>query len=173
MTKKPAIPVSDDSEGARTKKPTSRRTRTGKKTSDPANAKVPKRAKTNDLPNRDSMTAEEWLARDLREAGIPFEQEFAFHPKRRWRSDFLIRVPKNGINLLIEVEGRGRHQTEGGFVKDCDKYNAAVELGYVLLRYPASSVRTHKRRSLILEQILRLCTGTPSAERSAHVLQGG
>lgn len=64
---------------------------------------------------------------------IPFEQEFRFHPTRRWRADFKI-----GPTLLVEVEGgvwiRGRHSRGGGMEADMEKYAAALMLGYRVLR---------------------------------------
>ncbi len=49
------------------------------------------------------------LATHLRACKIGFEQEYKFHPKRKWRADFLI----IGTKILIEVEGGiwsgGRH----------------------------------------------------------------
>ncbi len=45
--------------------------------------------------------------RDLRALGIGFEQEYKFHPTRRWRADFLISHTK----ILIEVEGGFGHRT--------------------------------------------------------------
>lgn len=41
------------------------------------------------------------LARELKALKINFEQEFYFHPKRKWRADFHL-VDKR---ILVEVEG--------------------------------------------------------------------
>lgn len=57
------------------------------------------------------------------------EQEYHFHPVRKWRFDFA--YPDK--MLAIEVEGgtwnRGRHTRGQGFEDDCEKYNEAVVLG--------------------------------------------
>lgn len=49
----------------------------------------------------------------------------------------------NGNMLAIEYEGlmaeKSRHTTIDGFTGDCDKYNAAVLLGYKVLRYTAKN----------------------------------
>ena len=62
------------------------------------------------------------------------ELEFKFHPERRWRFDFAWPEHK----LALEVEGAvwagGRHTRGSGFVKDMEKYNKAVLLGWRILR---------------------------------------
>lgn len=68
------------------------------------------------------------------------EREFRFHPKRRWRFDFAF--PE--FLLAVEIEGgiwtRGRHNRPTGFSGDCEKYNAAALLGWMVLRYPTDQV---------------------------------
>jgi len=63
------------------------------------------------------------------------EPEYRFHPVRRWRFDYAWIEQR----VAVEIEGgawtRGRHTRGSGFVKDMEKYNAAVELGWKLLRY--------------------------------------
>jgi hypothetical protein len=34
----------------------------------------------------------------------------------------------------------GRHTSGGGFIKDCEKYNAAALLGWRVLRYTTSNI---------------------------------
>ena len=68
------------------------------------------------------------------------EQEYRFHPVRKWRFDFA--YPDK--LLAIEVEGgtwtSGRHTRGPGFEKDCEKYNAAVMLGWRVLRYTTGMI---------------------------------
>jgi len=72
----------------------------------------------------------------------PAQREFFFHPDRRWRSDFA--WPDH--RLLVEIEGGtwlpggGRHNRGAGFQTDCEKYLAAFELGYYLLRFTTKMV---------------------------------
>lgn len=72
-----------------------------------------------------------WKAQDL---PIP-KREWGFHKKRRWRFDFAYPEKK----LAIEIEGGvftfGRHNRPDGYKKDCEKYNSAIELGWLVLRY--------------------------------------
>ena len=72
---------------------------------------------------------------------IPYTTEFRFHPKRRWRFDYLI-----GEKLAVEVDGavysRGRHVTGKGFEGDCEKANEALILGYRVLRFSTGQVKS-------------------------------
>lgn len=58
------------------------------------------------------------------------EREHRFHPVRKWRFDFA--WPEKLI--AFECEGaiymNGRHTRGSGFEKDCEKYNAAMLLGW-------------------------------------------
>ena len=80
------------------------------------------------------------LAGQLDARGIGFERELMLIPGRRFRFDFLLAE----FALVIEVEGGtwsgGRHTTGAGFKSDCVKYNAALELGYRVLRYTTDMV---------------------------------
>ena len=64
-----------------------------------------------------------------------FVTEYKFHPDRRWRFDFAI--PE--LKLAFEAEGgvwtRGRHTRPTGYIKDCEKYNAAMDLGWKVYRF--------------------------------------
>ena len=72
--------------------------------------------------------------------GIPApEREYRFHPPRRWRFDFAWPAHK----VAVEIEGIthygkgiGRHQSADGFVKDCEKYEAALLDGWWVYRIP-------------------------------------
>lgn len=70
--------------------------------------------------------------------GGEFEEQYRFHPKRRWLFDFAFPEDK----VAIEIEGgifvRGRHVSPSGFVKDCEKYNAATSMGWRVLRVPVA-----------------------------------
>lgn len=62
-------------------------------------------------------------------------REHFFHPTRKWRFDFAFPAAK----LAVEIEGGifsgGRHTRGSAFISDCAKYNAAVLLGWRVLRY--------------------------------------
>lgn len=61
-------------------------------------------------------------------------KEHRFHPVRKWRFDYA--WPQYKIALEIEgaVWSRGRHTRGSGFVKDIEKYDEAVLLGWRLVR---------------------------------------
>ena len=67
-------------------------------------------------------------------------REYRFHPKRRWRFDYAWPV----IKLAVEIEGgtysNGRHVRGSGFQEDCIKYNAALDLGWKVYRYPSEMI---------------------------------
>ena len=68
---------------------------------------------------------------------------FRFHPKRRWRFDFLL-TDEDGKQCAVEVEGLtktgGRHQIISGYQSDCEKYNEAALLGYTVFRFTRNQI---------------------------------
>ena len=76
------------------------------------------------------------------------EREYRFHPVRRWRFDYAFTEKK----IAIEIEGglytNGRHTRIKGFQGDIEKYNTAVEFGWILLRYLPNKIN--------FEQIFRI-----------------
>lgn len=82
--------------------------------------------------------------------GVP---EYKFHPTRKWRFDFA--WPENKI--AMEVEGGvwtgGRHTRGAGFLKDCEKYNAAASLGWRIFRFTPKQIRRLEHVPVILEAI--------------------
>ena len=62
-------------------------------------------------------------------------REFLFHPIRKWRFDFAW----PNLSLAIEIEGglyvQGGHVRGAMYEKNLEKYNAAAELGWLVLRY--------------------------------------
>jgi len=79
--------------------------------------------------------------------------EYRFHPTRRWRLDFAW----PDIRLAVEIEGGtwgvSRHTTGTGFAEDCVKYNAAVALGWRVLRYTTGYVKDGSAIRDVLEII--------------------
>ena len=65
---------------------------------------------------------------------VGIEAQVRFAPPRKWRADFVV-----GKRVIVEIDGGvysgGRHTTGAGFTKDCEKLNAAAELGYSVLRF--------------------------------------
>lgn len=67
-------------------------------------------------------------------------REFQFHPGRKYRFDWAFLE----IKVAIEYEGihsaKSGHTTVDGYNKDTEKYNYAVEFGWEVLRYTASTI---------------------------------
>lgn len=95
------------------------------------------------------------LVQHLKTHKIGFEQEYKFHPTRKWRADFLI----TGTKILIEVEGGiwsgGRHTRGKGYIGDMEKYNSAAMMGFTVLRFCTEQVKS----GMALQQIEILIKG--------------
>ena len=99
---------------------------------------------------------EQILATQLKAVKIEFEQEYRFHPVRRWKADFKI----ENYPILVEVEGgtwsNGRHTRGKGFEADCEKYNQATILGFHVLRGTTAQVKSGELLKSI-EQLIQFC----------------
>ena len=71
------------------------------------------------------------LARELKTLKIEFEQEFEFHPKRKWRADFHL----VGKKILVHTRGKG-------YIGDMEKYNAATMMGFQVIRFSTDQVKS-------------------------------
>ena len=92
---------------------------------------------------------EEAFALHCRVEGLKPVREFTFHATRKWQFDFAF--PDQYI--AVEIEGRGRHQSFGGFDMDCEKYNAATLLGWRVFRYTPAMVMAGTAINDILEAL--------------------
>ncbi len=102
---------------------------------------------TSKLAARGGSKGEEALAFAMEVSGLePFEREYRFHPRRRWRFDFAWPAHR----FAVEVEGitheGGRHQRVDGFNKDLEKYEAALLDGWKV--YRCSRVMIEKGQAL-------------------------
>jgi very-short-patch-repair endonuclease len=83
------------------------------------------------------------LARQLDALGIGYINEFRFAAPRRWRFDFLLAGDDPKSVFAVEVEGgawNGGHRRGREMDKDCEKANAAVLLGFKVLRFTPSMI---------------------------------
>lgn len=97
---------------------------------------------------------EETFALQLRAMKAPEPaREHRFHPVRKWRFDFA--WPDR--LFAVEIEGGvwtgGRHTRGAGFVKDMEKYNAAAELGWKVLRFHGGEVRKGTAIKTVMEAL--------------------
>lgn len=84
--------------------------------------------------------------------GIPLSTvEYKFHPIRQWRFDYC--YPEKKIALEVEggVHTGGRHTSGPGFMKDMEKYNAAVLLGWRVVRTTPENLLKKDTADLIRE----------------------
>lgn len=81
------------------------------------------------------------LALHLRANDFPaYETEYKFHPKRRWRFDMAWVDDKLAVEIDGGVWSGGRHTRGDGFIKDCEKLNEAVILGWRVIRVTADQI---------------------------------
>lgn len=92
----------------------------------------------------------------LEERGLTWVREHVFHPERKWAFDFAFVEQKVAIEIEGGVWKRGRHTRPTGFIKDCEKYNAAAEMGWTVFRYPSTMVESGSG----IQQINRYFGGT-------------
>lgn len=87
------------------------------------------------------------------QTGYSFEPEYKFCQTRKWRFDYA----NFDLKVAIEIEGgaytNGRHTRGKGFINDMEKYNMAIELGWVVLRYTPDQMN----KAEIYCQIKRVC----------------
>jgi very-short-patch-repair endonuclease len=96
---------------------------------------------------------EETFALHMKARGLMPVREFRFHPDCKWRIDFAFPEQKLGIEIDGGSRSRGRHNRAQGFEADCIKLNAAIALGWRILRYTTEMV-TRGAADLQVAQIL-------------------
>lgn len=92
--------------------------------------------------------AEQTLEAQLSQAGIPFAREIAFAKPRRWRFDFIF----PGQFVAVELEGgsyTGGHKRGKAYESDCDKHNAAMDLGWKVYRFTPAHVEDGRALAVI------------------------
>jgi very-short-patch-repair endonuclease len=79
---------------------------------------------------------EEDFAFQCKLAGLHPIREYAFHIERGWRFDFFFEAK----SLAVEIDG-GVHRIKDRFERDLEKHNAAVLMGFTVLRYTPAMVK--------------------------------
>ena len=80
--------------------------------------------------------------------GLTVEEEYKFHPTRRWKLDWCIMEYKIAIEKEGAVWTGGRHTSPQGFVKDMEKYNTATSMGYSILRFTPNELKKEYEKCL-------------------------
>jgi very-short-patch-repair endonuclease len=78
-------------------------------------------------------------------------REFTFHKTRKWRFDFAWTRCRVAVEIEGAIHSRGRHTRGKGYQADLEKYNAATEAGWAVLRYSATDLK--KWPMSVIEQI--------------------
>ena len=91
-----------------------------------------------------------------------YQTQFMFCEGRRWRFDFAFPAQKLAVELEGGIWSGGRHTRGAGFIKDCDKYNAAALLGWRVLRYTKNHLTQNERSKVVLEIYQALISGESS-----------
>jgi len=77
----------------------------------------------------------------LKAVGIEMEQQYKFHPTRRWRMDFAHVESK----VCVEIDGgefvNGAHNRGSQMARDYEKRNAAIELGWAIFQLTGAMVK--------------------------------
>lgn len=98
------------------------------------------------------------------ELGADMVKEYMFHPTRKWRFDYAIPALKIAVECDGGVWTGGRHIRPQGYIKDMEKFNAAAELGWVVLKFTPQQLVTHQTietlRSTIARQVQNLAKQT-------------
>lgn len=87
----------------------------------------------------------QWKHLAGRDAPDPVRQ-FAFHGERKWRFDYAwpnhkVAVECEGGVFVPIAKGVGGHTSIAGILRDVEKYNAAAELGWAVLRVTAKELK--------------------------------
>jgi hypothetical protein len=76
------------------------------------------------------------------EHAVVSEDEYKFHPERKFRFDHAI----PSLMIAVEYEGlfsdKSGHTTPGGYTKDTDKYNLAQSMGWIVIRLTAMNYKS-------------------------------
>lgn len=78
-------------------------------------------------------------------------REFKFHPERDWRFDFAWPPLKISVEMEGGIWSRGRHVRGKGYENDCEKYNEAILLGWLILRFTSRMLRDGRGDKQLLE----------------------
>ena len=96
---------------------------------------------------------EELFALQLRVEGIHHVREYRFHPKRKWRFDFVC-YPFDKF-VAVEIQGFGRHQRFIGYQNDCERQAEALMLGWRVLQVTPAQVKSGQALKWLITLLAR------------------
>ena len=78
----------------------------------------------------------------LKSVGVEMEQQYIFHPTRRWRMDF---ATVDGSKVCVEIDGgefaNGAHNRGVRMAQDYEKRNEATMMGFAVLQFTGAMVK--------------------------------
>lgn len=89
--------------------------------------------------------------------------EYRFAPPRLWRFDLAFVHWRVGVEIEGGVWVHGRHVRGQGYESDLEKYNAAVELGWRLLRYTPNLL--NRQPDVCVQQVLKVLKSVPQGRQ--------
>jgi hypothetical protein len=82
--------------------------------------------------------------------GIPTPQEeYRFHPKRRWRFDYCWPNRRIAVEREGGIWNAGRHIRPRGYLLDAEKYNEATRLGWQIYRFTPAQFKTGEAQTFM------------------------
>ena len=120
------------------------------------------------ISGTDSAPSDLFTAYVRSELGADLVREYRFHPVRKWRFDYAIPALKIAVECDGGVWGYGRHNRPKGYIKDMEKFNAAAESGWVVLKFTPQQLMTHGTietlRVTIARRVEELARQTPKMQ---------
>jgi very-short-patch-repair endonuclease len=103
---------------------------------------------------RELSEGEETFARDCAIDHLTPEREYRFAPEREYRFDFAWPSQKIAVEIDGGTEfGKSRHSFGAGYERDARKFNLAVHLGWRVLRFTTTMVKSGEAIRKTLEAI--------------------
>jgi very-short-patch-repair endonuclease len=100
----------------------------------------------------------------------PVQQEFRFHPTRKWLFDFALVDERIAIEIQGAIwKGRaGGHTSGKGMQRDMDKRNAGVALGWRVLTFSTDDVLSGRAKEFIRKLLIMEQCGRVNSERGSE-----
>ena len=97
---------------------------------------------------------EDTLCFQLRVLGAPEPvREYRFHDVRRWRFDLAWPAAKLAVEVQGGVWSNGKHGRGSGVAKDYEKLNTAQIMGWKVLQFETSQIKSGEAAELIIKTL--------------------
>ncbi len=91
-----------------------------------------------------------------------YQQEFIFHPTRKWRFDYVWPALKVALEIHGGVFTNGRHTRGKGFSEDKVKMNSAQLLGWIVIEATTAQVKDGQMLNWIKQAIANRNNNAPN-----------